>query len=77
MKLGTRWTVGSQPPAAVPAELHTPLREAEERLGAAAGSSWTLTWLEGRPLATLDDGTVVTLDGRAESSPASESDDDW
>lgn len=26
------------------------------------GASWTLTWLEGRPIASLDDGTTVTLD---------------
>lgn len=64
MKLGTRWGFGDPPPAAVPVSLHTAIGEAEGAAGqAGAGTSWTLTWLEGRPIATLDDGTTVTLDG--------------
>jgi hypothetical protein len=38
------------------------LDEAELAVGSSgAGSSWTLTWLEGRPIAELDDGTTVSL----------------
>lgn len=77
MRLGTRWSVGAPPPAAVPPELHAPLRAAEERLDAAVGGSWTLTWLEGRPIATLDDGTAVTLDGHTQAVEHAESDDEW
>jgi hypothetical protein len=49
------------------------------RLGATdgAGRHWTLTWLEGRPIAELDDGTVVTT-GAAPSGTHAEADgDDW
>ncbi len=79
MRLGTRWTVGSPPPAAVPDALRQPLSEAELALGdAAAGATWTLTWLEGRPIATLDDGTSVTLEGtRTVSDEPERSSDDW
>lgn len=77
MRLGTRWSVGSPPPAGVPSDLHAPIRDAEERLGASTSASWTLTWLEGRPIATLDDGTAVTLDTRPDRRPDPEADDDW
>jgi hypothetical protein len=78
VRLGTRWSVGATPPAAVPSELVDRLRLAEDGLaGAAADASWTLTWLEGRPIATLDDGTTVTLDGTAPPVRREESDDDW
>lgn len=64
MKLGTRWGFGSAPPTAVPIGIHAAISEAEAAAGPAGeGSSWTLTWLEGRPIATLDDGTTVTIDG--------------
>lgn len=63
MRLGTRWAAGDPPPAAVPAEIHAAIGEAEGAAGSAVvGASWTLTWLEGRPIATLDDGTTVTLE---------------
>jgi hypothetical protein len=77
VRLGTRWSVGATPPGAVPSELLDRLRLAEDGLGASAHGSWTLTWLEGRPIATLDDGTTVTLDGIATPTPLEESDDDW
>jgi hypothetical protein len=72
MQLGTRWDARTQPPAAVPAELHAQI-EAVERLipeaqwAAQPNPRWTLTWLEGRPVAELDTGVIVTLDrdGRA------------
>lgn len=81
MRLGTRWAFGSPPPAAVPTDLHDGLRDAEFAIGTTgAGMSWTLTWLEGRPLATLDDGTTVTLENGVarithEEDPAAT--DDW
>lgn len=71
MQLGTRWTAGAQPPASVPAELRETIAKVEEHLpSAVAGGAmpgWTLTWLEGRPIAELDTGVTVSLttDGRA------------
>lgn len=63
MRLGTRWGFGDAPPAAVPEAIHPAISEAEVAAGPdGTGTSWTLTWLEGRPIATLDDGTVVTIE---------------
>ena len=66
MQLGTRWTAGDQPPASVPAALHAQIAAVEAATpGDALGQPaprWTLTWLEGRPIAELDTGVIVTLD---------------
>jgi hypothetical protein len=68
------------PPVAVPRQLREGIAAAESASGeSAAGSHWTLTWLEGRPIAVLDDGTTVTLEDGAvrighEDAAAS---DDW
>ncbi len=60
MQLGTRWTVGSEPPAKLPADVVAAVREVEAELpDHAAEWRWTLTWLEGRPRVELDDGTVI------------------
>ncbi|HEU4755054.1 MAG TPA: hypothetical protein VFS72_00215 [Agromyces sp.] len=77
MRLGTRWSFGDEPPASVPAELRPLIAVAESRASDGAGRHWTLTWLEGRPIAELDDGTVVTT-GAAPSGTHAEADgDDW
>ncbi|MBF0814965.1 hypothetical protein ACH0AH_00290 [Microbacterium paludicola] len=67
MQLGTRWTAGSQPPASVPAELRETIAKVEEHLPEGPKPGWTLTWLEGRPIAELDTGVTVSLapDGEA------------
>jgi hypothetical protein len=76
MRLGTRWTYGTEPPASVPAELHPLIAAAEARVADGDGRHWTLTWLEGRPIAEFDDGTVVTTGGGA--APAAADDhDEW
>lgn len=63
MQLGTRWTAGDQPPAAVPASLHEQLAAVEADLPPGnPAPRWTLTWLEGRPVAELDSGVIVTID---------------
>ncbi|MDL9979588.1 hypothetical protein [Microbacterium candidum] len=62
MQLGTRWSAGDTPPAAVPASLHAQLKAVEADLPAGPAPRWTLTWLEGRPVAELDTGVIVTLD---------------
>lgn len=58
MQLGTRWATGTQPPASVPAALRPAIAEVEDR---GLKGHWTLTWLEGRPLAELDAGWEVLL----------------
>ncbi|MBS1673331.1 MAG: hypothetical protein JSS74_05135 [Actinobacteria bacterium] len=72
MQLGTRWAAGSEPPASVPAALRAGITEAETRsvengtLSLQTGvlnlprGTWTLTWLEGRPIAELDTGWEVS-----------------
>ena len=74
MQLGTRWPFGSEPPVSVPMELRPRIAAAEAaHPGDGAGRHWTLTWLEGRPIAELDDGTVVT-DAIVDAHDA---DEDW
>lgn len=64
MQLGTRWQAGENPPASVPTVLCPAIAEVEQTLRQAQGQCsghWTLTWLEGRPLAELDAGWEVLL----------------
>ena len=64
MQLGTRWPVGGSVPDRVPAVVAAAVEAVEEELDAldvdASTWRWTLTWLEGRPVVELDDGTVIT-----------------
>lgn len=63
MQLGTRWTAGQQPPAAVPEALRASIAAVEADLSPEdAAPRWTLTWLEHRPVAELDTGVIVALD---------------
>ncbi|BDV30758.1 hypothetical protein [Microbacterium terricola] len=66
MQLGTRWTSGDVPPAAVPAELHQAIGDVDAAIpGDQLGQPrprWTLTWLEGKPIAELDTGVIVSID---------------
>ncbi|HEY8589085.1 MAG TPA: hypothetical protein VIL55_06005 [Naasia sp.] len=59
ISLGTRWPLGGEPPARVPAEFASAVADAEAGIRAAGVSagSWTLTWLEGRPIAEFDGET--------------------
>ena len=77
MRLGTRWSFGDEPPASVPAELRPLIAAAESRATGGAGRHWTLTWLEGRPIAELDDGTIVTTGPVDTGAAPSAVDDDW
>lgn len=55
MQLGTRWALGDEPPARLPAEVTAAIREVENSIAADSSSRrWTLTWLEGRPIVELD-----------------------
>lgn len=91
MRLGARWNVGQPPHPSVPEQLHAVIKEQEA--AHPVSSSWTLTWLEGRPRCELDIGLVVTVSAegridvmqRAVSSPEADigigeddtDDDDW
>ena len=63
MQLGTRWDVGTPPPAALSDDMQRLIARVEGELEAdgidTASWRWTLTWLERRPIAELDDGTIV------------------
>ena len=58
MQLGTRWNLGDEPPARLSAEFVAAVGAVEAEVGERPWR-WTLTWLEGRPVAELDDGTKV------------------
>ncbi|MCD7100812.1 hypothetical protein [Pseudoclavibacter sp. 13-3] len=62
MQIGTRWNVGATPPLTLPAPMLTAISETESALEPAQRErwSWTLTWLERRPVAELDDGTTIS-----------------
>jgi len=66
MQLGTRWDVGDDAPDALSDEMQRAIARVEAELEAdgidPAGWRWTLTWLERRPVAELDDGTIVRED---------------
>lgn len=62
MRLGTRWTSGDEPPASLPAAFRDQVRAVDRVLDVDPRPKWTLTWLEGRPVAELENGVVVSLD---------------
>ena len=66
MQLGTRWTFGATPPSRLTGPILDGIAEVEAEINAltvdASTWRWTLTWLEGRPVCELDDGTLVTID---------------
>lgn len=72
MQLGTRWSVGQEPPSRLPGAVVDAVRAVEDELRRddvdAATWRWTLTYLEGKPVVELDDGTSIQLDalGRAQ-----------
>ena len=63
MQFGTRWNVGDQPPSRLPVEIVEAIASVEGELAGVStdGWRWTLTWLEGRPVVELDDGTVLRV----------------
>ncbi len=81
MQLGTRWTSGDEPPAAVPAALREQIGAVDtaipdDELGQPR-PRWTLTWLEGRPIAELDTGVIVTIDASGAVTVRHEDDDEF
>jgi len=68
IRLGTRWPVGTEPPARLPDPVRAAIGEAEAAL---AGTDttlwrWTLTWLEGKPVVELDDGLRILYDSASD-----------
>jgi len=63
VQLGTRWAVGSASPSSLPDAVRASVLAVEEELAAGgqdtADWGWTLTYLEGRPIVDLDDGTRI------------------
>ena len=72
MRLGTRWPVGAAAPATLPEVVLGAVKAVEEELDAdgvdASTWRWTLTWLEGRPVVELDDGTVIRYNAGSETA---------
>lgn len=70
MQLGTRWTSGQEPPAAVPEALRAQIASVDRALPqddlGQPRPRWTLTFLEGRPIAELDTGVIVELTAAGE-----------
>ncbi|CAD5996209.1 hypothetical protein [Agreia sp. COWG] len=66
IQLGTRWPVGDETPERLPQVVSDAVEEVEAALAEAktdtSGWNWTLTWLEGKPVCELDDGTLVEYD---------------
>jgi hypothetical protein len=61
MMVGSRFSVGADIPRAIPATLHDQIRSVEATLSDEDRQSlrWTLTWLEGQAVVTLDNGVQV------------------
>ena len=64
MQLGTRWSIGDDAPARLPGAVVAAVHSVESDLidVDTAAWRWTLTWLEGRPVVELDDGTTIRYD---------------
>ncbi|MFT4221100.1 MAG: hypothetical protein QM611_11375 [Microbacterium sp.] len=62
MQLGTRWASGDEPPRAVPDVLRAAIADVDRAVEPGSRAHWTLTWLEGRPIAELDTGWEVLVD---------------
>lgn len=69
MQLGTRWQIGAEPPSRLPDSVVAAIATVEIELAGidTTGWRWTLTWLEGRPVVELDDGTTLRYDPHTET----------
>ena len=81
MQLGTRWTSGDEPPASVPASIRAEIAAVDasipnDELGQPR-PRWTLTFLEGRPVAELDTGVQVALDADGNAVVRHDIDDEF
>lgn len=89
MQIGSRWRAGSAPHVSVPEQLHLALAQVDAD---GKALSWTLTWLEGRPVCRRSDDITVTLTSTGDvkithaeeqattdsgTAPHDDDDDDW
>ncbi|WP_294179938.1 hypothetical protein [uncultured Schumannella sp.] len=76
MQLGTRWSVGATAPATLPSAVTAAIAEVEAEVASFDTSAWrwTLTWLEGRPVVELDDGTTIRYDPVSDAATVSAAD---
>ncbi|WP_232818983.1 hypothetical protein [Homoserinimonas sp. OAct 916] len=85
MQLGTRWSVGDELPTRLPEVVELAVRQVEDDLSKldldTATWRWTLTWLDGRPVIELDDGTRITYTPEKDEAriepPTDDSDESW
>ncbi len=78
MQLGTRWTSGAALPAAVPAVLHAQIAAVDATVaGEEPHPRWTLTFLEGRPIAELDTGVIVEATASGEVTVRHDDEDEF
>ena len=65
MQLGGRFDTGTDFSKIAPAAMLEKIAQVEQNLSEDERQTkrWTLTWLEGNPVLTLDDGPKVTVDG--------------
>lgn len=81
MQLGTRWSSGEEPPAAVPEALRAQIRAVDEALPrddlGQPRPRWTLTFLEGRGVAELDTGVIVEQTAPGEVVVRHDDDDEF
>jgi hypothetical protein len=77
MQLGTRWEIGAEPPPRLPDAVVAAVAVVETELAGldTTGWRWTLTWLEGRPVVELDDGTTIRYDSATDSATVEAPDD--
>lgn len=77
MQIGGRWPFGATPPRGLPADFIDALTTAEaEAPPEQRSGSWTLTWLEGRPVAELDGGLRIGGDVDHHAVLGADDDDD-
>jgi len=64
MQMGTRWSVGDDAPSQLSADVRAAVATVEAEVAEIDTTQWrwTLTWLEGRPVVELDDGTTIRVD---------------
>ena len=79
MQLGTRWELGAEPPPRLPAAMVAAVAAVEIELAGidTTGWRWTLTWLEGRPIAEMDSGVIVELNADGEVVVRHDPDDEF
>jgi hypothetical protein len=76
MQIGTRWLVHTECPVSLAPEILYAIEEQEAELRPLKVDTsewrWTLTFLEGRPIVTLDDGTTIRISADGEVSVSQE-----